>query len=80
MKLKQVGSNRAILTLDNGTQVGFSYQTPVVARVGNESFRTEQKFSVTTSKHCGQLLAHMGGSKVATVAPQSFFDELGARA
>lgn len=77
MKLKQVGSNRTILTLDNGTQVGFSYQTPVVARVGNESFRTEQKFSVTTSKHCGQLLQEIGGCFGGT-KPQSFFEELSA--
>lgn len=75
MKIKQVGSNRTILTLDNGTQVGFSYETPVVARIGNESFRTEQKFSVTTSKHCGQLLNEMGGTFAGT-KPQSFFEAL----
>ena len=75
MKLKQVGSNRTIVTLDNGTQVGFSYETPVVARIGNKCFRTEKKFSVTTSKHCGQLLNEMGGVFGGT-KPQSFFEAL----
>lgn len=77
MKLKQVGSNRTIVTLDNGTQVGFSYETPVVAVINGERYRTEQKFSVTTSKHCGQLLAEMGhGYRDVQLKPQSFFEAL----
>jgi len=75
MKLEQVGSNKSIVTLNNGNRIGFSYNTPVVARVGNESFRTEKKFSVTTSKHCGQLLEHIGG-RFSGTKPQSFFEGL----
>lgn len=75
MKLQAIGPNKSILTLNNGTRIGFSYNTPVVARVGNESFRTEKKFSVTTSKHCGQLLDHIGGCYVGT-KPQEFFEGL----
>lgn len=75
MKLKQVGSNRTILTLDNGTRIGFSYKTPVVAEVNGVTYKTEQKFSVTTSKHCGQLLKEMYGSYGGT-KPQSFFEGL----
>lgn len=75
MKLKQVGSNRTILTLANGTQIGFSYETPVVAEVDGVTYKTEQKFSVTTSKHCGQLLNEMTGSYGGT-KPQEFFEGL----
>lgn len=75
MKLRQVGSNRTILQLDNGTLIGFSYETPVVAEVNGVTYKTEQKFSVTTSKHCGQLLREMTGS-YAGLKPQSFFNEL----
>lgn len=75
MKLKQVGSNRTIVTLDNGTQIGFSYQTPVVAVIDGKSYRTEQRFSNTTSKHCTQLLQEIGYGPVE-LKPQSFFEAL----
>lgn len=79
MKINQIGPNQTILTLNNGTQIGFSYNTPVVARIGSggQAYRTEQKFSVTTSRHVGQLLGHMGwNSKDAELRPQSFFEGL----
>jgi len=75
MKLNQVGSNRTILTLSNGNKIGFSYKTPVVAEVDGVTYKTEKKFSVTTSKHCGQLLNEMYGSFGGT-KPQEFFEAL----
>lgn len=75
MKVKQVGSNRTIVTLNSGNKIGFSYETPVVAEVNGVTYKTEKKFSVTTSKHCGQLLNEMCGSYGGT-KPQSFFEEL----
>lgn len=77
MNVKQIGSNQTILTLNNGDRIGFSYETPVVAVTGGEAFRTEERFSVTTSRHCGKLLSHMSYSgKSATLKPQSFFEAL----
>ena len=75
MKLKQVGSNSTILTLNNGNQIGFSYNTPVVAVVDGIAYKTEKKVSVTTSKHCGQLLNEMHGS-FGGLKPQEFFEAL----
>lgn len=77
MNVKQIGPNQTILTLNNGDRIGFSYETPVVAVVGGEAFRTEKKFSVTTSRHCSKLLSHMSySSEPATLKPQSFFEGL----
>jgi|694.fasta_scaffold00571_78 hypothetical protein len=76
MKLNQVGSNRTILTLNNGTRIGFSYETPVVAEVDGVTYKTEKKFSVTTSKHCGQLLSEMGSYGAPELKPQEFFEAL----
>ena len=78
MQVNQIGPNKTIITFNTGDAIGFSYKTPVVARIGNDTFRTERSYSVTTSKHCGQLLSHLGGNFVGE-KPQSFFDELGER-
>jgi hypothetical protein len=76
MKLKQTGPNRTVVTTNNGTQIGFSYETPVVAVIDGIAYRTEQKFSVTTSKHCGQLLSDMPHRDFGGTKPQSFFEGL----
>tara|TARA_R110002012_G_scaffold86967_2_gene215546 strand:- start:214 stop:468 length:255 start_codon:yes stop_codon:yes gene_type:complete len=56
MKLKQIGSNQTELDL-GFAQVFFSYETPVAARITDGSLiRTEQKYSVTTSKHINRWL------------------------
>ena len=73
MKLKQLGANKALLTLKNGVQVFLSYETPVAARLENfEYVRTNQSWSRTTSKHITQWLE---GVKAKTVE-QSFLDNL----
>ena len=56
MKLKSIGSNQTELDL-GFAQVFFSYDTPVAARITDGSLiRTEQKYSVTTSKHINKWL------------------------
>ncbi len=76
MKVKNVGSNMTELQLNNGTSVLFSYETPVAAYVsfGNIDgwFKTEQWYSVTTSKHVNKWLE---GIKAQT-RPQEFFNTL----
>jgi hypothetical protein len=70
MKLQPIGSNQNVLTLDDGTRVLFSYETPVAfERMGRFS-RTSRKYSVTTSKHINAWV----GSNCSTV-PQ---DEINA--
>ena len=70
MKLKQLGSNQTELVLNDGTQVLFSYETPVACWIDGQFYRTDRKWSQTTSRHINKW-AHCAVSK-----PQSFFDEL----
>lgn len=59
--------------LDDGmTRILFSFETPVAAEIGAEFYRTEQKWSRTTSGHIELWLGHHN----AKLKPQSFFDEL----
>ena len=75
MKLQVLGANRTRVTLGDGTQVFFSYSTPVVARFPNGDWaRTDVNYSRTTSKHIGQF----GCPKDAPRKPQEFFDSLKA--
>ena len=56
MKIKQIASNTTELDL-GFTQVFFSYETPVAARLTDGSLvRTEERYSVTTTKHINKWL------------------------
>ena len=56
MRIKSIKSNMTELHLNDGTIVLFSYETPVAARTDLGFVRTEERFSVTTSKHITQWL------------------------
>ena len=70
MKLKQLGSNQTELVLNDGTQVLFSYETPVACWIDEQFYRTDKQWSQTTSRHINKW-AHLPVRK-----PQSFFDVL----
>lgn len=70
MNIKPLGSNKTELTISPRIQVLFSYETPVAAWIDGQFFKTEVKWSRTTSKHINSW-AHLPIEK-----PQSFFDEL----
>jgi hypothetical protein len=73
MKLIPKGSNQNVLSFDNGIKVFFSYRTPVAAFHPVKGWiRTEQKYSVTTSKHINKWLSGLN----ATIVPQSEIDNL----
>lgn len=72
MKVKSIGANQTELTLANGDQVFFSYETPVAAIVDGLSYKTEKKFSTTTTRHLNKWLGRLN----ATEKPQSFFENL----
>jgi len=74
VKLNPLGANKNEIELSNGTTVFFSYKTPVAACMNDGSgfVRTEQKYSVTTSKHINQWLDGANAKEV----PQSFLDNL----
>ena len=73
MKLNPIRSNMNEVETKNA-RILFSYRTPVAAWVGGNAYRTEKRWSVTTSKHINQWL---DGVK-AEQRPQAFFDNLTA--
>ena len=72
MILNPVGSNMNEVEI-NGKSVLFSYKTPVAGWDEQGAFRTEDWFSMTTTKHINKYL---GGTDVGRKVPQSFIEGL----
>ena len=72
MKLNPVGSNMNEIEVD-GKSILFSYKTPVAGWDDLGAFRSEDYFSVTTSKHINKLL---GGKDIGRKVPQSYIEGL----
>ena len=72
MKLERLGASKSLVTLASGSQVFFSYNTPVAAQVAGELIKTKEYYSRTTSKHISQYL---NGRKAEEVE-QSFINQL----
>ena len=68
--VKNVGSNMTELEM-NGIWVLYSYETPVAGYDVNGAFRTDTKYSVTTSKHINKYL---GGKDVGRIVTQQFIN------
>ena len=70
--MKRLGKQNAWdVTYENGAQFLLSYAVPVAAYIPGLGFiETEQKFSITTSKHITQWKKRMGYPLVARV-PQT---------
>lgn len=71
MKLRQVKSNVTELTIGD-TTIMFSYQTPVAGYDDQGAFRTDQHYSVTTSRQINQYL----GKGVGRTVPQDYINSL----
>lgn len=72
MKLRQIKNNVTELTLDNIT-IMFSYETPVAGYDDKGAFRTDTKYSVTTSRQINQYL---GGKDVGRTVSQDYINQL----
>ena len=72
MKLNNLGNNKAELVTNSGSTVLFSYNTPVAALHEGNYYRTNEFYSVTTSKHINQWL---DGVKAEEKSPE-FFEKL----
>ena len=72
MQIKPIASNKTALQI-LGMSILFSYQTPVAGWDDKGAFRTEQKFSATTSKHSNKYL---GGKDIGRTVPQSYITGL----
>ena len=74
MKLTPIAANQTELSLNNGTQVFFSYKTPVAAYCPSKGYiRTAKYWSVTTSRHINKWL---DGVTRVTEVPQEYLTEL----
>ena len=74
MKLRKAGHNMTELSLADGTDVLFSYETPVAAFVPERGYiRTETHYSATTTRHINKWL---GGHAADESVPQSVIDAL----
>ena len=57
MKLTPIASNQTLIEQSNGTEVLFSYRTPVAGYHPDLGYvRTKQYYSPTTSKHINKYL------------------------
>lgn len=72
MKIKRLGASKTILALSSGSEIFYSYETPVAAKVSGEFYRTEEYYSRTTSKHITQYL----NGRYAHPVEQSFINQL----
>ena len=70
MKLEPLSGNKNQITLADGTQVLFSYQTPVACWRDGAFFKTSKKWSNTTTQHINSWV------HLATEKPQEYFDNL----
>ena len=87
MTVKNIASNMTEISLEDGTLVLVSYETPVAARIfslaaendGCALARTSKKWSQTTTKHINKWLRDTFSDtapKRAKEMPQEFFDNL----
>ena len=74
MKIKSIAANQTEVLKSNGDQVFISYETPVAAIIGGVSYRSNVKYSTTTTRHVNKWLGN--GGKNAIIKPQQFFDDL----
>ena len=72
MKLNPIGSNMTEVEV-NGKSIMFSYKTPVAGYDDQGAFKTNEWFSMTTTKHINKYL---GGKDVGRVVEQSYIESL----
>ena len=72
MHIKPIGANQTELTISPRMQVLFSYETPVAAWIDGQYYKTDIKWSKTTSKHINAWV----DTTWVNIKPQEFFNEL----
>ena len=73
MQLTPIATNQTQLNLNDGTEIFFSYKTPVAAQLPDyEYVRTATKWAVTTSRHINKWVEGV----IATEVSQDILDNL----
>ena len=66
MKLTSIAANRTVLSYPNGSEVFFSYSTPVAGySPSNGYFKTDQWYSSTTTRHINKYLDNNKATEVS---------------
>ena len=78
MKLHSFATNRTLLTFDDGTEVFFSYQTPVAgySKTLHGYFRTNAWYSSTTTRHINKYLGDKLLGDTVSEVDQSVINKL----
>lgn len=72
MGVTSLGANKTVVTKADGTQIFYSYSTPVAAHIpGTGYVRTDQHYSATTSRHINEW----AGKNAKTVS-QAYLNDL----
>jgi len=67
MDIRTLSNNLTVCAFADGSEIAYSYQTPVAGFIpGLGYFRTRERFSNTTSRHCTKYLGATCG-KVTTL-------------
>ena len=72
MKIKRLGASKTLLALPSGSEIFYSYNTPVACKVSGDLYRTKEYYSRTTSKHISQYLNGRNAEEVE----QSFINQI----
>ena len=72
MKLERLGTSKSLLTLASGSEIFYSYNTPVACKVSGEFYKTNEYYSRTTSKHITQYL----NGRYAHSVDQNFINQI----
>jgi len=72
LNLKPIANNMNELVV-NGVSILFSYETPVAGWDNQGAFRTEEKYSATTTKHVNKYL---GGKDIGRTVSQEYINSL----
>ena len=78
MNLTPIRQNMTVLTLNDGTEILFSYRTPVACKNWKSGdgrsllMKTSKRWSNTTSRHITQWMGKEGIEE----KPQEYFDSL----
>ena len=73
IKLKPIKHNQNVVTVPNGAQILFSYETPVaIISADGTNTVTEQFHSVTTSRHINRFMQDLEYKKVSQDSLDNF--------
>ena len=66
MKLTPIAANRNVISYNNGSEVFFSYSTPVAGYCPDKGYlKTDRWYSSTTTRHINKYLESVNATEVS---------------